>query len=305
MIVMIVQHPSGFFHNQIARSVRELGVQCTLVSWMHFDVKVLDAFSPERDVIFLRTGTQQALDIARRFERRGFRVLNDSRYINISAQKFIANLYARANGIPVPELSVAVAKKHPSILREYLNQYGVLVAKPIYSRDMGRFVFRVTSESMDESLKLIESIPGQEVLLQDEIQFDRIVRAIVIGKKMLVEATTFDTKHAPDWKATVCMNPNAKHYVDVPDKLVKLAEWTNTAFGGDVAYIDFFEQASGDYVLSEINHSCGLQHHERITGVPIRKHIARYLVEQHWKLGSAERPADPDPDSREAALAPE
>ncbi len=80
------------------------------------------------------------------------------------------------------------------------------------------------------------------------------------------------------------MNPNAKHYVGVPEKLVELAERTNVVFGGDVAYIDYFEYESGDYVLSEINHSCGLQHHEQITGVPIRKHIAKYLLTRYREI---------------------
>ena len=143
MIVMIVQHPSGFYHNQIARSVRELGVGCTLLSWMHFDARSLDAFSPERDIVFVRTGTNQALNIAREFERRGFLVLNDSRYINMSAQKVIANQYARANRIPIPELSVAIDKMHPQVLRDYLAvmpnvfcavpraQYSLCVRTPI------------------------------------------------------------------------------------------------------------------------------------------------------------------------------
>lgn len=287
MIVMIVQHPSGFYHNQIAQAIRALGEECMLISWIHFDTGIIDRMSPRRDTIFLRTGTVQALRIARWFEGRGFRVLNDSRYIAISAQKFIANLYAASNGIPVPVLSVAVEKDYRRIIVEYLSQYGVLVAKPIYSRDQGRFVYRITAEDIEEGLRLIETIPGEEVLLQNEIQFSRIVRAVVLGKKMLVEATTFDTKHLPDWKATVCMNPLAQHYLKVPSALIDLAEHTNIVFGGDVAYIDFFEQSSGDYVLSEINHSCGLQHHEKITGVPIHEHIACYVVRRSRELLSA------------------
>ena len=284
MIIMIVQHSDGFYHNQIAKAIRELGEECTMFSWMKFDFGVIDLFDPERDVVFIRTGTVQAMRIAYRFERRGFHVLNDARYINLSAQKFISNIYARANGIPVPELCVAVDKKHPEIIRDYLRQYEVLVAKPIYSRDMGRHVHRITEQTIEGDMKLIETIPGTEIMLQNEIQFARLVRVIVLGKKMIVEATTYDTKHAPDWKATVCMNPKAKHYLDVPQKLVELAQWTNVAFGGEVAYIDFFEQVSGDYVLSEINHSCGLQHHEKITGVAIRRHIALYLVKRYHQL---------------------
>ena len=284
MIVMFVQHPSGFYHNQIAQAIRVLGEECLLVSWMHFDARMIDKLSPQRDLVFFRTGAVQALQIARKFEERGFHLLNDSRYIAISAQKFIANLYAGSNGVPVPELSVAVDKANQRIVLEYLRQYGTLVAKPIYSRDQGRFVFRITAENVGEALNLVATIPGEQILLQNEIRFSRIVRAIVLGKKMLVEATTFDVKHPPDWKATVCMNPKASHYRDVPIRLVNLAERTSTVFGGDVAYIDFFEQASGDYVLSEINHSCGLQHHEKITGIPIREHIAGYLVSRYRQI---------------------
>jgi glutathione synthase/RimK-type ligase-like ATP-grasp enzyme len=284
MIVMIVKYTTGFYHNEIAKAVRQLGEECVLHSWMNFDAGVIDKLSPKRDIVFLRTGARKALAIARNFESRGFKVLNDSRFINISSQKFIANLYARSNSVPVPALCVAVDKKDPDILRGYLRQYGVLVAKPIYSRDMGRFVYKINKNTMEDDLKLVETIPGDRVMLQSEIEFVNIVRTIVIGDKMLVEATTYDTKHPPDWKATLCMNPRAKHYVNVPGKLIDLAERTNVVFGGDVAYIDYFEQESGDYVLSEINHSCGLQHHEAITGVPIHKHIGRYLVDHHREL---------------------
>lgn len=278
MIIMIVKHPEGFYHNQIGKAVREFDEQCTLISWMNFDVDVIDTFSPDRDIVFMRTGALRALDIARNFESRGFKVLNDSRYINISAHGFISNLYARSNGIPVPELCVAVDKKHSAILRDYLHQYSVLVAKPIYSRDQGKFVYRISKEA---DIRFVNTIPGQLIMLQNEIEFVNIVRVIVIGKKMLTGATTYDSKHPPEWKATVCMNPEAKHYANVPRKLIDLAERTNVVFGGEVAYIDFFEQESGDYVLSEINHSCGLQYHERITGIPIHKHIGRYLVERY------------------------
>jgi glutathione synthase/RimK-type ligase-like ATP-grasp enzyme len=284
MIVMLVKYPAYVYHNLIAKALRALGEECRLISWTDFDLAGIDAFSPERDVLFLRTGAVKAVRIARAFERRGFKVLNDSRYNALSAHKLIANHYARANGVPVPELSAEVDKAHTDILRGYLRQYGVLVVKPIYSRDMGRFVYRIRHESAEEDLKLVETIPGQQVLVQNEIQFVRLVRTIVLGRRMLVEATTYDTQHPPEWKATVCMNPQAKHYLEVPRRLVEVAERTNIVFGGEVAYIDFFEQASGEFVLSEINQACALHHHERITGVPIHKHIARYLVRRSRAL---------------------
>ena len=284
MIVMLVHQPIGAYHNQIAKAVRQLGEECMVISCLNFDAKVIESFSPDRDIIFIRTGGHPVLDVAREFERRGFRTLNDSRYIAMSAQKFVANMYARYNGVPIPELCVEVDKRQPGVLRRYLKRHGVLVAKPTYSRDMGRFVYRIKAETVEEDLRLVETIPGRRIILQSEIEFAKLVRTIVLGRKMLTDATTYDTKHPPEWKATVCSNPNAKHYTDVPDKLVELAEHTNIVFGGEVAYIDFFEKESGDYVLSEINHACALQHHEQITGVPIHRHIGRYLVDRHREL---------------------
>jgi glutathione synthase/RimK-type ligase-like ATP-grasp enzyme len=291
MIVMFVKYPDFLYHNRIARALRALGEECRLVSWRTFDFATgFEGLSPERDVLFLRTGAPRAVRIARAFERRGFHVLNDSRYNAISAEKVITNQYARANGIPVAELSVEIDKTHTEILRGYLQRYGVLVCKPVYSRNMGNFVYRIRESDAEEGLKLAQSIPGRRILVQSEITFVKLVRAIVLGRRMLVDATTYDFVHPPEWKATVCVNPNALHYREVPRKLVELAERTNIVFGGDVAYIDFFEQASGDYVLSEINHSCGLQHHERITGVPIHRHIARYVRNRARAL-LAQRPA--------------
>lgn len=282
MIVMIVQYPGGFYHNQIAAAVRRLGVECRLVSWMDFDPDSIGSYSPERTLVFLRTC--RPINIARAFESRGIRVLNDSRYTTLSGNKLLGNLYARANGIPVPELCVEVDKAHDEVLRTYLREYGSLVVKPIYSRDMGAFVYRVREETAQADLKQVATIPGHRVLVQSEIEFDRLVRTVVLGRRMLVQATTYDTVHPPEWKATVCMNPQVKAYENPPQRLVELAERTSLVFGGEVAYIDFFEQADGELVLSEINHSCALQHHEAVTGVPIHRHIGQYLVERYREL---------------------
>jgi glutathione synthase/RimK-type ligase-like ATP-grasp enzyme len=278
MIVMLVQHPREFYHNRIAGALRALGEECRLISWMDFELAGIDAFSAQRDVLFTRTCSLRGLTITRAFERRGFKVLNDSCYNALSGNKLVQNQVARANGIAVPELSVEVDKAHPEIVRDYLRRYGTLVAKPIHSRDMGRFVFRLREENAQDDLRLVDQVPGERVLVQSEVKFVRLVRTIVLGRRMLVEATTYDTQHPPEWKATVCMNPNAKHYREVPARLVELAQRTIVVFGGEVAYIDFFELASGEFVLSEINQACALQHHERITAVPIHRHIARYVA---------------------------
>lgn len=275
---MIVQDPNGFYNRQIAKEVQALGEKCVAVAWGSFDVSLIEQLDNKKDVVFFRTGAIPALRIARQFEERGFKTINDSRYIFLSAQKYIANIYAEANEIPIAELTVRCKKDDYSTIALQLSRHNSLVAKPIYSRDMGRYVFRVSNSSLGNDLNNISTIPGKQIIIQSEIFFEKIVRVIVLGNDVLEHAITYDTKHAPDWKATVCMNPKAKHYTSPPQKLVDLARHTNRVFGGDVAYIDYFEMKDGGFVLSEINHSCGLQHHEAITKHSIKTDIAKYLL---------------------------
>ena len=253
--------------------MRSHGFGVDIVSWKGFDFQTVSKYNPQSDVVFFRTGSPKAAEIALHFEKAGFAVLNDHRYIRLSGQKFIANEYARMNGIPVPELNTVLGKDEVDMLVMYLREYGSLVAKPIYSRDMGRSVFRVATESDASS---VHGIPGSKFLLQSEVKFEKLIRTVVTTDGMMAGATIYDTKH-DGWKARVCQNPNAVKYSEVPAELVTLAEKTLRVFGGCVAYIDYFETTNG-FVLSEINHSCGLTDQERITKYPIAERIASCLI---------------------------
>jgi glutathione synthase/RimK-type ligase-like ATP-grasp enzyme len=242
------------------------------MSWRDFDSRVIGRLNPTTDVVFFRTGGQSVARVARSFEHAGFRVVNDSRFIQLSAQKYLANIHAKVNGIPVPTLNVLVGKHDTELLSLYLRRHGALVAKPAISRNMGRHVYLLRQPS---DFAHVATIPGRNVLLQSEVTFSRLVRTVVTRDGMLTGATIYDTKR-DTWKATVCANPQAKRYPQVGAELVGLAEKTLASFGGDIAYIDYFETADG-HVFSEINQACNLLPQERITGLPIAEHIAAYL----------------------------
>jgi [lysine-biosynthesis-protein LysW]--L-2-aminoadipate ligase len=274
MIVFIVLNAGeGTYSRRIASAVERNGKQTRMLSWRHFDYALISQLDPDRDAIFFRTGAGPAVRIARAFEDAGFHVINDSRYIQLSGQKHLANVHAGANGIAIPDVNVTIRKDNAELMSLYLKQNGALVAKPIVSRDMGRYVFLVKTEA---DFADVASIPGSHILLQSEVKFDRLVRTIVTADGMLAEATTYDTTRET-WKATVCENPLAQHYRHVPKELIVIAEKTIKVFGGDVAYIDYFETPNG-FVLNEINHSCGLIEHERISGYPIAESIGEFLA---------------------------
>jgi [lysine-biosynthesis-protein LysW]---L-2-aminoadipate ligase len=273
MVIFIVLNVSGGYSRRIARAVQRNGCQTGFFSWKGFDYSIIRQLDRHGDVIFFRTGALPAVRIAQAFEEAGFTVVNDHRYIQLSAHKYLANVHAQANGIPIPKLNARAKKDNFELLSLYLKQHKSLVAKPILSRDMGRFVYRVRT---NDDLRQLVAIPGSHILIQSEVKFDRLVRTVVTRNGMLTEATAYDTAHNT-WKATVCDNPLARHYKDVPGELADLAKKTIRVFGGDIAYIDYFETPDG-FVLNEINHSCGLNEQERITGYPIAASLATYLA---------------------------
>lgn len=279
MVIFIVFDCAGGYSRRIARAVDRMGMPTKIYSWKDFDRRWIDQHDPGKDLIFFRTGAPGSIPIARAFEDAGFRVANDSRYIQLSSHKYLANVHAQANGISVPELNIKIAKNNIELLSLCLKQYGPLVVKPIISRDKGRYVFLIKDAS---DFAVLPTIPGPDILVQSEVRFERLVRTIVTSEQMLVEATTYDVKR-DSWKATVCENPQACHYVNIPPELAAIAMKTIRVFGGEIAYIDYFETRDG-YVLSEINHSCGLIEHERISGYPIANKLAEHLVKAALSL---------------------
>jgi [lysine-biosynthesis-protein LysW]---L-2-aminoadipate ligase len=273
MVIFIVLNVSGGYSRRIARAVQRNGSKTRFFSWRNFDYSFIRRLDPHSDLIFFRTGALPAARVARAFGEAGFTVVNDYRYIQLSAHKYLANVHAQANGIPIPRLNARVSKDDFELLSLYLTQYKSLVAKPIVSRDMGRFVYRLRTNN---DLSQVLTIPGSHVLIQSEIKFDRLVRTVVTANGMLTEATIYDTAR-DTWKATVCQNPLARHYKDIPSELAALTKKTIQAFGGGIAYIDYFQTPDG-FVLNEINHSCGLIEQERITGYPIATRLATYLA---------------------------
>ena len=286
MLVIAAFNPDSFYAKRIANAVKRNGVKARVISWCGLGAESPAAFDPRSDLIYFRTGSPAAAKIARSFENAGFGTINDSRYIQLSGNKYLANVMAASGDIPTPVLNVMVEKSNTELISLYLKQNGPMVAKPVISRDMGRYVELLEGEA---SLHLALGIPGSHILLQSRVRFDRLVRTIATRKNMMTAATTFDIVR-DGWKATVCENPHAQTYTDVPAELIRLVNKTIRLFGGEIAFIDFFEK-DGAFIFNEINHSCGLMHHERITGCPIARYLGKYLAERYtsWQaIGNAD-----------------
>ena len=131
---------------------------------------------------------------------------------------------------------------------------------------------------------MISDIPGNDIIIQEKIEYLKLIRIIVIGFKVLDGASTYDAPVSNNWKASVCMNPNIKKYEIINDKLVALAEKVAKAFDCGISFIDFFENKNGDFILNELNTACSLIIHEKATGIKIHEYISDYLIKEALKV---------------------
>lgn len=277
--ILLIRTKKGLrYAEHIQRAVQTLGAQCVIS-----DIDSLDAtfkkysLTPANTLIHSRTAGVKTNKKIACLERKGFHVINSSRALTLTNNKYLAQKHAEKNGIPVAK-TYKVNKKNVTRIRKLLMQYGSLVLKPIFSQGQGIYCYKVDVDLSDQKLiETLANIPGTLIQVQECIHYKKLIRMIVIDYKALVDAATYD-EPSDGWKCSVCLNPAVKKYVVTDSVLIRLAEDTARAFGARINYIDFFEDAGGNFILNEINTACSLFFHEKVTGVAINEQIARFLV---------------------------
>ena len=88
------------------------------------------------------------------------------RYLQLSGNKYLANVHATSSGVPIPHLNVKVRKGNKELLSLYLKQNGPLVAKPVISSTT--VVMYIWFERRPISVMSLR-IPGSHILLQDYV----------------------------------------------------------------------------------------------------------------------------------------
>ena len=129
----------------------------------------------------------------------------------------------------------------------------------------------------------MESVPGDDILAQEFIDFEILIRVIVIGFNSIKDATIYDMPDK-DWKCSVCLNPGIKKYTGGNTALFEIAEKTARFFNAKVNFIDFFQDRKGGFILNEINTACNLFFHEQVSGVKINEIIGDFLIKEAEKI---------------------
>jgi len=279
MTIVLLRTKRGHSYAQkIQRAVLALGTDCVISEIAELeDCITQHDLKPENTLIHSRTAGPITNQKIAAIEAQGFRVINPSANLMLMNEKYTAHEHAEKHKLPVAA-TLKIRKDDTITLDVFLQKYKTVVIKPIYSQGQGVYCQKVSSDMNEqERLGLLESVPGDEIQVQEYIPYKRLIRVIVIDYRALPEATTYD-EPTNSWKCSVCLNPNIKAYREDRPELFKLAERTARAFGAKVNFIDFFENQHGQFILNEINTACNLNIHERVTGVRIHEKIAEFLV---------------------------
>jgi glutathione synthase/RimK-type ligase-like ATP-grasp enzyme len=238
---------------------------------------------PDGEVIHFRTGFNRK--IHEELYNRGFICVNSPEAVYNSNDKLHSQLLANNNNIPI-------APTHPEVLRgdstnffDQLahvmdsNDWSSCVIKPNFSSGNGSNVWKLDRDEVyDFDIRRIRRVPYWTV--QKCIKYNRIIRCILHGGKLINECITYDQPLPGGWKCTVCINPNLLQEKNPTSDLAPFVENICRVIKADdpgIAYIDIFDTDDG-YVYGETNINCTLELHERVTGFPIHQHKADYLI---------------------------
>ena len=285
MNIILIHTKDGIKYAKIIQAyILAQGINCYLARRKSIEQIIKEnKLEPKSTLIYSRIAGHYTNIKLAKIEALGFKIINSPQTLELTSNKYKANIHAAKKNIPVAK-TFKVAKNDLKQIQELLKKYKTLVFKPIHSQGQGVFCQKVGSGLTTKELREnINSVPGQEIQIQEFIDYKKLIRVIVVNYKVLDNAYTYDI---PDqgWKCSVCLNPKIKKYIPDNDSLKKLAEKTARAFWAQINFIDFFEDKKGNFILNEINTACNLIRHEQVTGVAIHKYIGDFLIKEVKKI---------------------
>lgn len=288
MNILLIRTKAGIeYATHISDYIISRGVNCFITDVHEAgDFLKSHGLTPSNTLVHSRTAGPVTNDKIADLERAGFTVINPSKTLNLTSNKYLSQVHAEECGIPVAK-TYKVDKNEVKKVRDILSRYNWVVLKPVFSQGQGVFCRKINDGIGDAELaEIMKSVPGDEIQVQQFIDYEILIRVIVIGFKAVRDATIYDLPDK-DWKCSVCLNPGIKKYNDGTDALFDLAEKTAREFSAKVNFIDFFRDKKGDYILNEINTACNLFFHEEASGVKINELIGDFLINQAELLHKA------------------
>jgi len=229
------------------------------------------------DVVLVRClSHSRALYASKLLGDNGLRTVNSYEVIATSGDKLLTSLALAKRGVPTPRTQVAFTAQ--SAL-EVIEQMGYpVVLKPLngsWGRLLAKINDRDAAETILEHKHTLGGYRHSIFYIQEYIHKPgRDIRSFVVGGEVIAAIY----RHAPHWitntarggEATACpITPQIEH----------LSHAAAEAVGGGVVAVDILEDADGQLLVSEVNHTPEFRNSIAPTGVDIAARIVDYALE--------------------------
>ncbi len=207
----------------------------------------------------------------------GVRSFNTYETAAICGDKLRTSIALTQHGIPQPHTRVAFTPesamqaiedvKYPAVLKPVTGSWGRLLAR-VHNRD--------GAEAILEHRQTLGDYNHHIYYVQEYVEKPgRDIRAFVVGDRTIAaiyrESNHWITNTARGGLATNC---------PVTDALDDICTRAARAVGGGILAIDLLEDAAGNFVVNEINHTMEFRNSSKPTGVNIAQEVIDFVIGQ-------------------------
>ena len=207
----------------------------------------------------------------------GIRSFNSYETAAICSDKLRTSIAMTEHNIPQPHTRLAFTPRsamqaiedvaYPAVLKPVTGSWGRLLAR-VHNRD--------SAEAILEHRQTLGDYNHHIYYVQEYVDKPgRDIRAFVVGERTIAAiyraSNHWITNTARGGKATNC---------PVTEPLHDICLRAANAVGGGILAIDLLEDADGNYVVNEINHTMEFRNSSEPTGVDIAQETIDYVIEQ-------------------------
>ncbi len=207
----------------------------------------------------------------------GIRSFNTYETAATCSDKLRTSIALMRQGIPQPHTRVAFTPKsamqaiedveYPAVLKPVTGSWGRLLAR-VHNRD--------SAEAILEHRQTLGDYNHHTYYVQEYVDKPgRDIRAFVVGERTIAaiyrESNHWITNTARGGLATNC---------PVTPLLDDICVRAANAVGGGILAVDLLEDAAGDFVVNEINHTMEFRNSSKPTGVDIAQEVIDFVIGQ-------------------------
>ncbi len=207
----------------------------------------------------------------------GIRSFNTYETAAICSDKLRTSIALAQHGVPQPHTRLAFTPKsalsaiedveYPAVLKPVTGSWGRLLAR-VHNRD--------SAEAILEHRQTLGDYNHHIYYVQEYVDKPgRDIRAFVVGERTIAaiyrESNHWITNTARGGLATNC---------PVTVTLNDICLRAGRAVGGGILAVDLLEDARGDYVVNEINHTMEFRNSSEPTGVDIAQEVIDFVISQ-------------------------